>query len=214
MSNANSGGCTAWQGPPKRYQAEASIALEVEGREVAPWAWITPECGTENCLNPDHLRVKAPVHLSYPNRVCIYCGRPGHTKDHLLPRRWSGDAARRWVAVVPACGTCNSLLNDTLTWSITERRALCHERLRKHFRKVLRTVDHTPDELDEYGPTLRDHIEDAMAKKAEVLAMLEWPTDPDYDARALEHSGIEDAWVTGFLVPMAGELLEHVRAAA
>jgi hypothetical protein len=86
--------------------------------------------------------------------------------------------------------------------------------LRKHFRKVLRTIDHTPESLAEMGRTLRQHCTDAMERKAEVLRMLAWPEDPAYDQRALERSGIENAWVTGFLIESDEELAEYVRRAA
>lgn len=206
--------CTPWTGAENRYQSEAAIALAVEGREPPPWAWIIPTCTTSDCLTVDHLRVQAPIRLAYPWGVCIYCGRSAWTKDHLLPRAWSGDVKRHWVAIVPACGTCNSLLSDTLTWSITERRLICHERIRKHYRKVLRTVDHTPESLDEMGRILRQHCEDAMARKAEVRRMLTWPEDAAYDARALGHSGIDNGWVTGLLLAEDDELHAHVKAVA
>jgi hypothetical protein len=206
--------CQPWTGAEKRYQTEAAVVLAVEGRDPQPWAWITPTCGTANCLTPEHLQVQAPIRLAYPWGVCIYCGRRAATKDHLLPRHWSGETRRHWVAIVPACGTCNNVLSDTLTWSITERRLICHERLRKHYRKVLRTVDHQPEDLAEMGRMLRQHVEDAMARKAEVLRMLAWPEDPAYDERALAHSGIEDAWVTGLLLIEDEELREHARRVA
>lgn len=193
--------CHAWNGNPRHYQREAAHTLTVEGREPTPWSWITPRCDTPNCLEPDHLTVRTPVRLAYPHGLCIYCGRSGHTRDHLLPRNWTGDARRRFVVTVPCCGTCNSLLSDTLTWSITERRAIAHTRIRKHYQRALRTKDFTPTELAQFGRTLRAHVEDAIAKKAEVLRMLDFPTDPTYDARALQHSGIEDPWALGLILP-------------
>src|SRR5690606_25044928 len=121
-------GCVEWSGREKHYQREATIALEGEGVTIRPWDWITPQCGTDTCITPDHLRVTSSKNLAYPAGLCIYCGRRGHTKDHLLPRAWSGSAARAFVVTVPSCGTCNTLLADTLTWSITERRAIAHAR--------------------------------------------------------------------------------------
>lgn len=208
------GACVVWAGEAKLYQTKAADALYIEGREVMPWSWIAPQCGNDLCLEPDHLRVQSPIYLAYPHSICIYCGRSGHTKDHLLPRAWSGDVRRKFVAVVPACGTCNTLLRDTLTWSITERRAICHNRLRKHYRKALRTIDHTPESLDQMGRVLRQHCEDAMARKAEVVRMLAWPEDPAYDQRALQNSGIPNAWVTGFLIESDDELTRYAKGAA
>jgi hypothetical protein len=192
--------CDLWPGKPNQYQRAAARSLTLEGREPSPWAWITPTCGSELCIEPDHLRVHAPLALAYPHGVCVYCGRSAATRDHLLPRNWSGETKRHFVVTVPACGTCNNLLNDTLTWSITERRALCHQRLRRKFAKVLKTMDHTPAMLDEYGPTLRAYIEDELVKKRAVRQMLAWPGDPTYDPRALERSGIEDPYVLGLIL--------------
>lgn len=206
--------CKDWDGDPREYQRTAAGIFYVEGHDLDPWDWITPLCDNPRCIEPEHLAVQANVKLRYPHDICIYCGRPGFTKDHLLPSNWTGDARRHYVVTVPACGTCNTLLRDTLTWSITERRALAHERLRHHYRKVFRTVDRTPDELNEYGPILRAVIVDGMERKAEVLRMLAWPEDPAYDLRALAHSGIEDPYATGLLIPEDDELEAHIRAVA
>lgn len=192
--------CTPWDGPPRRHQVRAQEVLVAAGRDLTHLAWVTPVCGTAICVNPDHLVTNQPLRLAYPHGVCIYCGRSAGTRDHLLPRRWTGDALRKYVATVPACGTCNSVLSDTLTWSITERRALAHHRLARKYRTVLLTLDKTDEELDEYGPTLRAHLIDGMAKKREVLRMLAWPEDPAYDRRALERSGIQDPYAVGLLI--------------
>ena|GEM_PF-3094507 len=182
------------------FQVVAGEVLTGAGREPSHFAWITNTCSTASCLNPDHMRVHAPLALAYPKNLCIYCGRSGYTVDHLLPRGWSGDTGRKYVAVVPACGTCNSLLSDSLTWSITERRALCHKRLRRKFATVLNTVDQTPEELEEYGLSMRSYLSDQLDKKRAVLDMLAWPVDPTYDLRALEQSGIDDPFAAGLLI--------------
>lgn len=206
--------CITWRGARRVYQHAASESLTLEGFEPAPYSWIFPACGNELCVQPDHLRVYAPVRLEYPRGLCIYCGRTCASRDHLMPRTWTGDAVRRFTAIVPACGTCNSLLRDTLTWSITERRAICRVRLRKHFARVLRTVDHTLDELEEYGPTLRSYIENAISAKREVERMLSWPTDPHYDLRAFERSGIENPYMVGILMDEDELDMEAVHAIA
>ena len=206
--------CVIWNGEEKKYQTEAAVALIDIGREPSHFAWITPTCGTPLCLEPEHLKVQAPVKLSYPWGLCIYCGRSASQKDHLLPRMWTGDVRRHWVAVVPACGLCNRVLGDTLTWSITERRAICHARLRKHYRKVFRTKKFTPEELAEFGTTLRSYIEAEMEKREVVERIFDWPTDPAYDERALEHSGIEDPFAIGLILPDDADLEEMVRNVA
>ncbi len=193
--------CVSFEGRDGHYQSKALDAWYAEFNQVpASWSWVTVTCATRNCLNPYHLELKSPLKLAYPYGVCIYCGRTAGTKDHLLPRYWSGASKRAYVVTVPACGTCNSLLSDTLTWSITERRAICHIRFRRHFRKVLRTVEYGPSDLAEFGDSLRAFVVDGMNQKAEVLRCLEWPGDPGYDARACAKSGIPDAYEIGLLL--------------
>jgi len=191
--------CIPYVGRDADYQNTAAVRLAEAGRMPGHIAWIIPTCASAECLNTDHLEVHDPVRLSYPRGLCIYCGRSAGTKDHLVPRGWSGEARRKFVAVVPACGTCNSVLSDTLTWSITERRDLCHRRLKKRFRKVLATLDFTKQELAEYGVMLREYLEEETLKKAEVQRMLEWPIDPVFDLRWLQKSGIEDPYAIGLL---------------
>lgn len=208
--------CRPFEGKEVLYQNKAAHAIFVDTeRDPGTYAWITPTCETPNCLTVSHLRVHEPVQLAYPRYVCIYCGRSGYTKDHLLPRYWHGNARRRFVAVVPACGTCNSLLGDSLTWSITERRALCHARLRRKHAKHLRVLDRTPAELREYGPNLRRSIKAAMEMKAEILSLLAFPEEGQaFDERALQRSGIEDPYATGLLIADDSEVHEWARRAA
>jgi hypothetical protein len=184
----------------ERYQKLAAEALFTErGISVQPWHWISVLCDEPICLNADHLIATAPRQLEYPARVCIYCGFPADTRDHLIPVSVSGRAARAFVLVVPACFECNSILTDKAPVNITDRRYVAHERLRFRYRKALATLDFTPAELREFGPILRKHIGAAMELKAAVLLRLNWPTDPDYDLKALRASGIDDPYSTGLI---------------
>lgn len=192
--------CIVYTGREKRYQTAAAEAYYVEtASDISSWAWITTHCGID-CLNPEHMRFKAPRKLEYPSGVCIYCGRRAWTEDHLLPRNWSGATRRSYVVTVPACGPCNNHLSDTLTWSITERRAICQLRLKRKFRKVLKYVEFGPTDLAEFGSTLRASVIEGMNKKEEVMRMLAWPEDPYYDLRACQRSGIDDPYAIGLLL--------------
>lgn len=199
--------CIPFDGRPVSYQAAALHAHYVEtGMLPNSWSWVTTTCGTA-CLKPGHMQITAPKKLGYAANVCIYCGRPGYTEDHLLPRRWSGDASRTFVVTVPSCGTCNSVINDTMTWSITERRILCHYRLRRKYRKALSVIEFGPEGLAQFEGALRAEVIAGMERKAEVEAMLRWPEhDPGYDLRACQKAGIEDPYASGLLV-------EHSEAA-
>ena len=191
--------CKPWKGRPEEYQTEAYEVMCSERFEPSHWAWITSMCSTPMCLNVDHLICNEPVHLKYPPFVCIYCGRPADTVDHLLPRGYTGDAARHYTAVVPACRWCNSTLGARLTWTITERREIIRQKIRRKYANVLRTNDFTRAELSEFGPNLRADIETSMRAKKQVQQMLDWPVDPFYDQRALEQSGIENGYDIGLL---------------
>ena len=203
-----------WLGDLKKYQSEAAYELAVAKLDPNPWDWITPICGNVRCINYEHLRVRRNVQLHYPHHICIYCGRRSGTRDHLLPRTWTGDSKRHFVVTVPACGTCNSLLGSVLTWSITERRAIAHARLRKKYRKVLEQIDFTPEQVREFGPGIRPDIVQGIENKKHVLEMLEFPADPEYDARALQKSGLDDPWAMGLILPDDADLEAYVAAAA
>lgn len=204
--------CDEWAGKPEEYQIEAYEALIYAGSKPSHWAWIVPMCGTEMCINPDHLICNEPVHLQYPEHVCIYCGRPSDTVDHLLPSGYTGTASRRYTAIVPACRWCNSSLGARITWSITERREMVREMIRRKYKNILRTNDFSKAELREFGPTLRSQIEASMRAKKQVEQMLNWPVDPAYDLRALELSGIENGYAIGLLVEDNFSLHQHVRS--
>ncbi len=206
--------CKLWEGNLSKYQSKAADALFIVGLDPNPWDWVTPSCGNVRCINPEHLIVRRSVQLQYPRNICIYCGRSAFTKDHLLPRDWTGEAQRHFVATVPACGTCNSILGRTLTWSITERRAIAHERLRKKFQKVLSQIDFTPEQVEEFGPGIRPDIIRGIENKKAVKEMLRFPEDPDYDIRALQKSGLEDPWAMGLILPDDFNLRDYVQKVA
>lgn len=192
--------CDRFDGPRDDYQERA--AREIYAGAAQPphrFAWIVPTCGTEMCIAHLHLQVNAPLSIAYPWGICVYCGVSGYTKDHLLPRTWTGDTARLYVATVPACGFCNSAISDRYAPCITDRRALAHAAIRRRCAGALRTVDRTPAELMEYGHLLRTAMVAGMARKADTLRRLAWPEDPRYDLRAFWDSGIEDPYALGLL---------------
>lgn len=205
--------CIPFEGRPVKYQSEALDRYWVEtGRHPSSWAWVEATCGT-TCLNVEHINLREPVRLGYQSGVCIYCGRSAHTDDHLLPRSWSGPTARQFVVVVPACGTCNNLLNDTLTWSITERRKIAHYRLRRKFRSVLLSVEFGDLDDEGFEGALKQSVAEGLDRKRTVDAMLAWPShDPAYDLRACQKAGIADPHALGLIIPdeEAGRIAREV----
>ena len=132
------------------------------------------------------------VHPDYPVLDCVYCGESATTKDHLLPRSWSGDAGRRLVPVVPSCQECNSTLGDRFLPDVMDRRNYVHERYRVKYRKPLKAVLYGPTDLEQFGPGLRNGLIKLMDEHHRIIRRLAWPTDPEYDHQAWKHAWESD----------------------
>jgi hypothetical protein len=185
--------CKPWDGRPADYGTQAVIAAQNRLGRALPWVNAEPVCGTPLCLTDAHLALQIPRRIAYPAGVCVYCGMPAYTRDHLLPRPATGDALRRFVAVVPSCGECNTAINDRGSHRITERRELAHEHIARKYRKFLELPDRwPPSELRQLGPILRKSVRDGIAKGVVAQARLAWPDEIDYDRRAFEKSGFDD----------------------
>lgn len=194
--------CIPWLGRGVEYQSAAKDVLEdrLAGSREVPWVYVAPTCGTKMCLQELHLRWFRAQKIAYPAYVCVYCGMPGYTKDHLLPVTLTGEAVRKFVAVVPACHECNSAIGNRCGHRISERREEAHLRIRKKHRKTLEAGKRwTKSELAELGPNLRSMVERSLEQRAVLLERLAWPHDPGYDRRAFEKSGFDD--------PIAMELI-------
>lgn len=189
--------CDTWGGHPAAHQEEARAAYGL----VPPFTWLVPACGTRTCLVREHMVVHQPLGLAYQRGICIYCGFPATTMDHLVPRTWTGDAQRHSVVTVPACRECNSLINDSYAFNITERRALAHERIMRKHRKWLNCKMFTAAELAEMGRNLRSKVDEGMQMRAITEARLAWPFDPFYDLHAAVEAGIENPYVIDMLTP-------------
>lgn len=184
---------------PKLYQQAAHAAYMAQtGRAIEPWAWISTTCGAL-CLRAECMLVYAPRVIAYPPGVCVYCGYPAGTRDHLLPKQFTGEARRVFVAIVPACSDCNGRINDKPEPSVAGRRKIAQDSLRKSKRLVLAGIDWTDEQLAEYGPTLRASLIRQRDLKNQVLARLSWPEDLDYDMRAWQKSGIPDPSALGLI---------------
>ena len=116
-----------------------------------------------------------------------------------MPKTVTGEAVRRKVLTVPACRECNSLINDSPVYSITERRSIAHKGIRRKYKKQLAVFDYSPEEISEFGHALRTAILAAKQNKEIILARLAWPEDTTYDMRYLGHSGIDDPYALGLI---------------
>ena len=194
-------GCVAYDGPEKRWRAKAASITWIQlGVDRPSLSWPTATCSTSLCLNPGHLTWEAPTQLDYPPGICVYCGVISGTQDHLLPRTWTGDAVRHNVLVVPACGECNSCISDRYAPSITARRRLAHDAIRRRKKRILSIPDWEADEVAKLGHTLRSTIEKGLHEKRLTAARLSWPEDPDFDLRVMHLSGIKNPHEIGLLV--------------
>lgn len=150
---------------------------------LGPGWTLESTCGVKFCLT--HTRPRPPIRPAYPPGVCVYCGFPGDSEDHVMPRAWTGDAARKRTVTVPSCRECNSIIGSTYAPHIAERRRIAHAGLRRKYRKYLRAIMWGPSDLAEMGPSLRSLAEEHMRKHTALMGRLKWPEDPLYDARAL-----------------------------
>lgn len=197
-SASTSYGCTPITASVEFWQAEARRVFEVASdQDLMPWAWMLSTCTTDMCINPAHLIVHQPIRIQYPAGVCVYCGMPAGTRDHLWPRGKSGEARRLYVATVPACGDCNCRINDFPDHSVARRREIAQASIRKSKRTLLEAKVWTTDELAEMGRTLRAFIEQKAVERVATMSRLTWPEDPFYDLRAFQKSGIHDPVALG-----------------
>lgn len=192
--------CEPFEGDLRRYREIAAHREWVDNETDRPeLSWPSPTCGTPRCLNLSHLCWSEPKTINYPAGVCVYCGLSADTKDHLLPRTWTGDAARKNVIVVPSCRQCNAAISDRYVMAVNERRKIAHNHIRKRASRLLKMPKWTPDEIAELGPTLRSSVERGVHDRRVAEARLAWPEDSTYDMRAMHKSGIENPYAIGLL---------------
>lgn len=187
-----------WKGNPRQYQLRAQkLYSEHYNRGLLPWTWITLSCDFDWCLNPRHMRIHQPKIIAYRRGVCVYCGEGASGVDHLLPEPWTGKGVRHMVAVVPACASCNSRINDFPSPNIAERRRKAQVSIERKFKHLLLRPTKEAADLMELGHAMRSIAYKNNLLAERVRARLGWPLDPYYDLRAFQKSGIEDPMSLG-----------------
>lgn len=123
-------------------------------------------------------------HYPYGPDVCVYCGDPASTMDHVTPivavaaMQNSIDVRehfRHGLYIVPCCRDCNNRIGSYLARSITEKREEIKRRLRRKHARLLGGYEWEPEELDELGHSLRSSIQGSEAKRRRIRAGLAFP---------------------------------------
>lgn len=182
-----------WKGNPRQYQIRAQeLYATHHERALLPWSWVTLTCDVEWCLNPQHMRVHKPLRIGYRLGTCVYCGEGCGGVDHLLPEPWTGEAARHLVAVVPACGNCNSRIGDFPSPNVSARRKRAQVSIERSNKRLLLRPHKTAADMVSLGYAMRTVAEQNNGKAERVKARLAWPNDPYFDLRAFQKAGIDD----------------------
>lgn len=183
------------------FQIRARQVFQIHGDvDLMPTSTVFNTCneGQYFCFEPGHMRATYPVKVAYAPGVCVYCGDPAGTRDHLIPRAGADFQRRTLVATVPACGSCNSILGAFHEYNVTRRRQRVHERLATRHKKVIEAPRWLDGDYEEMGYILRNAVEAMQNKRDYILARMDWPGDDlFYDIAAFQRSGIEDPVVLG-----------------
>lgn len=110
--------------------------------------------------------------LSNHPDTCVYCGDTATSRDHLVPRAWTGNAIRKLVATVPACIDCNNRINAAHVFTIAGRSEVVATSLRRKWDKKLKIADRTPQEMRVYGYRMRQGLELAQRERQFIRARL------------------------------------------
>lgn len=115
---------------------------------------------------------------------CYYCGEPAHGKDHFIPQAFVKKISDLgWVVgqlIVPACTECNSTAGDRVFRTLSEKRYYIHKRYKEKYAKLLNSPLWTKKEIDQLGPSLRDHILHSFYARQVIEARLRWPRIKEY----------------------------------
>ena len=133
----------------------------------------------------------------------MYCGETATTKDHLIPRGYSGDADRLRVPTVPSCVECNSTLGDIYLPDVMERREIVHQKYKTKYKGLLKVIWYGEEDLLEFGPQLRSVIMLRMEQHITLMRRLSWPLDPTYDADAWGGAWEQEVSVDENNIPVA-----------
>jgi hypothetical protein len=111
--------------------------------------------------------------------LCVYCGNPAGTRDHVPPISRVGDYESLGMQIevyvkVPACTECNMIAADTLQPSFMDRAEYVKDRLARKYARSLSAPDWDEDELAQLGRNLRSKVRAALNRKRPQLERIEY----------------------------------------
>ena len=112
-------------------------------------------------------------------KLCIYCGQPADTLDHVPPLNRIDDyeamgLLKEQYILAPACRSCNSTASDKLEDGILQRIEAVKDRISINLRKYLRRVEWDDEELAELGPNLLSAVKANHIKTELAISRLEY----------------------------------------
>jgi hypothetical protein len=120
--------------------------------------------------------------LNFP--LCVYCGDPACSKDHVPPISRVDDylslGLRREVFIkVPSCLSCNKMLGDSLQDNFLDRVEVLKGKMFVKWCKMIGWVEWDDDELEELGVNLRSHVVVSLDKQYHVIKRYEYYSGVD-----------------------------------
>ena len=111
--------------------------------------------------------------------LCVYCGRPAGTRDHVPPISRVNDYDSLGLQTpiyvkVPACAECNTIGSDQLQESFMDRVEFIKDKLARKYARALATPDWDEEELGKLGRNLQSKIRSALARRAPQLERIEY----------------------------------------
>jgi 5-methylcytosine-specific restriction endonuclease McrA len=135
-------------------------------REHSHFYWVIEIMGKRNSL----IRYEERYEILNGERsdsglywLCVYCGQPADTRDHVPPISRCGDyealkLTKPKYLKVPACKNCNSIASNSLQETIFSRIEFVKDSLIKKYAKKYGAVEWDQCEIDDLGPNLKSHI--------------------------------------------------------
>lgn len=118
----------------------------------------------------------------YGEYTCVYCGEVADTVDHA-PALWAVHARLSVTGAThingcrkfPACRECNGTLGACVESAMTDRRRICHKRLRRRYARILAIPQWDEADLLELKPTLQQVVRVGINQRERMKLRLRFP---------------------------------------